>query len=87
MPAIIPFLGYDPLPPPPSGIGDRLVRSRTLLGLRQKVFAGQLSVVDQGTLAKWERGEREPAGPFKVRVSWFLDTAEAAWAGDAARTT
>jgi DNA-binding transcriptional regulator YiaG len=85
MPAIIKFLGYNPLPPPPNGIGERLVCCRILLGLSQKVFAGQLSV-DQGTLAKWERGEREPAGAFKVRVTRFLRTAEEAWAGDAARS-
>jgi transcriptional regulator with XRE-family HTH domain len=78
MPAIIKFLGYNPLPPPPSGIGERLVRCRTLLGLSQKVFAGQLGV-DQGTLAKWERGEREPAGDFKKGVLTFLNSAEAVW--------
>ena len=85
MPAIIKFLGYNPLPPPPSGMGERLVRCRTMLGLSQKVFAGRLDV-DQGTLAKWERGEREPAGTFAARVSRFLISAEAAWAGDSART-
>jgi transcriptional regulator with XRE-family HTH domain len=63
MPAIIKFLGYNPLPPPPSDMGERLVRCRTVLGLSQKVFAEKLGV-DQGTLAKWERGEREPAGEF-----------------------
>ena len=86
MPAIIRFLGYNPLPPlPPGGLGERLVRCRTLLGLSQKGFAGQLGV-DQGTLAKWERGERQPAGEFAARVTRFLNTAEAAWAGDTART-
>jgi transcriptional regulator with XRE-family HTH domain len=83
--AIIRFLGYNPLPPPPSGMGERLVRCRTLLGLSQKAFAGRLAV-DQGTLAKWERGERQPAGAFAARVSRFLNTSEAAWAADTART-
>jgi len=41
--------------------------------------------VDQGTLAKWERGERQPTGAFATRVSRFLNTAEAAWGGDTAR--
>jgi transcriptional regulator with XRE-family HTH domain len=85
LPAIIRFLGYNPLPPPPKGIGERLVRCRTLLGLSQKVFAGRLAV-DQGTLAKWERGERVPTGALKVRVSQFLNTTEVTWAGDSART-
>ena len=53
MPAII--LGYNPLPPPPNDIGERLVRCRSLLGLSQKVFSGQLGV-DQGTLAKMGTG-------------------------------
>jgi transcriptional regulator with XRE-family HTH domain len=84
MPAIIKFLGYNPLPPPPSGIGERLVRCRTLLGLNQKVFAGQLGV-DQGTLAKWEREDRQPTGDFKRRVLALLNSAEAPWAGNTAR--
>jgi transcriptional regulator with XRE-family HTH domain len=29
--------------------------------------------VDPSTLAKWERGEREPAGVFLGRVKRFLD--------------
>ena len=85
MPAIIRFVGYNPLPTPPNGIGDPLVRCRTLLGCLRKVFAGQLCV-DQGRLAKWERGERQPTGSFAKKVLRFLNTAEAAWAGDAART-
>jgi len=66
-------------------MGERLVRCRTLLGLSQKVFAGRLEV-DQGTLAKWERGEREPAGAFMARVTRFLDSAEAMWAEGTARS-
>jgi DNA-binding transcriptional regulator YiaG len=34
--------------------------------------------VDQGTLARWERGEREPAGEFAVRAKRFLAAAESA---------
>jgi len=49
------------------------------------VFAGQL-FVDQGTLAKWERGERQPARAFATRVSGFLNADEATQAGDTART-
>jgi transcriptional regulator with XRE-family HTH domain len=33
--------------------------------------------VDPSTLAKWERGEREPAGALLGRVERFLDEAEA----------
>ncbi len=56
LPAIIRFLGYNPLPPPSSdGWGARLVSCHTALGISQRKLA-----VDPSTLAKWERGEREP---------------------------
>ena len=59
MPAIIRFLGYNPLPTA-SDWGERLVRHRTAMGLSQKEAALDLGV-DPSTLAKWERGERGPA--------------------------
>lgn len=31
--------------------------------------------VDPGTLARWERGEREPRGSFLTRLVQFLDAA------------
>jgi transcriptional regulator with XRE-family HTH domain len=75
MPAIIRFLGYNPLPET-EGWGERLVRCRTTLGLTQREAAHRLDV-DQGTLAKWERGEREPAGRFLDLVERFLDQVKA----------
>jgi transcriptional regulator with XRE-family HTH domain len=66
MPPIIRFLGYNPLPSA-EGCGKRLVQRRTALGLSQKHAAGFLGV-DPSTLAKWERGEREPEGHFLTRV-------------------
>lgn len=33
--------------------------------------------VDPSTLAKWERGEREPAGEYMARAERFLATVEA----------
>jgi site-specific DNA recombinase len=74
MPAIIKFLGYNPLPPAKNW-ADRLVRGRTTLGLSQKVFARKLNV-DPSTLARWERGEREPAGQFAARAERLLSTVE-----------
>ena len=47
MPAIIRFLGYNPLPPP-DGWAERLVQGRKLLGLSQKEAARQIGV-DPGT--------------------------------------
>jgi transcriptional regulator with XRE-family HTH domain len=62
MPAIIHFLGYNPLPPS-KGWTDRLVHVRTALGLSQRDAAARIGV-DPCTLARWERGEREPNGAF-----------------------
>ncbi|MGA2186647.1 MAG: helix-turn-helix transcriptional regulator [Bryobacteraceae bacterium] len=70
MPAVIGFLGYNPLPQA-SGWAERLVRQRTTLGLSQKNVARRLGV-DPGTLAEWERGEREPGGALLARVKRFL---------------
>jgi transcriptional regulator with XRE-family HTH domain len=83
MPAIIRFLGYNPLPVA-DGWGERLLRYRSTLGLSQKEAAKHLGV-DPGTLARWERGDREPAGAFAERAERFLG-AEADWAVAAART-
>ena len=77
MPAVIRFLGYNPLPPP-NGWSERLVQCRTLLGLSQKESAQQIGV-DPGTLARWERGERVPAGKFSLRAQRFVDIAELLW--------
>jgi transcriptional regulator with XRE-family HTH domain len=75
MAAIIGFLEYDPLPQA-NTLAEQLVRRRTRLGLSQKESAGRIGV-DQGTLARWERGEREPAGAFLVWVKRFLLEGEA----------
>jgi transcriptional regulator with XRE-family HTH domain len=74
MPAVIRFLGYNPLSPP-QNLADRLVRARTALGLSQKDAAAQIGV-DASTLARWERGEREPEGALAARATRFLSLAE-----------
>ena len=48
-----------------------MFRQRTSQGLSQKEAAGRIGV-DHGTLARWERGEREPSGEFLLRVNQFL---------------
>jgi DNA-binding transcriptional regulator YiaG len=70
MPAVIRFLGYNPLPAVTT-LAAQLVRHRTTLGVSQKDAAREIGV-DQGTLARWERGEREPAGAFLERLNGFL---------------
>jgi hypothetical protein len=76
MPAIIRFLGYNPLPPGTSR-AERLISCRTAMGITQGESACRIGV-DQGTLARWKRGEREPAGDFAVRAKRFLAGAESA---------
>jgi len=70
VPEIIRFLGYNPLPAAAT-MGERLIRHRTMRGLSQGDAARELDV-DPSTLAKWERGEREPAGAFAKRAERFL---------------
>jgi transcriptional regulator with XRE-family HTH domain len=70
MPAIVEFLGYNPLPPG-KNLAERLVRHRTFLGLSQEEAAARIGV-DQGTLARWERGERIPTDDMLIRVKRFL---------------
>jgi DNA-binding transcriptional regulator YiaG len=84
MPAIIRFVGYSPLPEAKSW-ADRLVQGRTALGFSQKEAARRLDA-DQGTLARWERGEREPTGRFVESAERFLAEAEHALAPAVART-
>ena len=62
MPAIIRFLGYNPMPEGKTW-AERLVRRRTSLGLTQREAASKMAV-DQGTLAKWERGRGSRKGRF-----------------------
>jgi transcriptional regulator with XRE-family HTH domain len=62
--------------PDAHGWGERLLRRRTSLGLSQKAAAKRLGV-DPSTLARWERGEREPAGALLSKVQSFCDGFEA----------
>ena len=70
VPAVIGFLGYNPLPPADT-LGEKLVRHRTVLGMSQKEAARRLGV-DPSTLARWERGERQPLGVMLDVVNVFL---------------
>jgi site-specific DNA recombinase len=74
MPAVIEFLGYNPLPPAKTW-AERLVRGRSALGLSQEEAARKLGV-DPSTLARWERGEHEPAGAFNAKAERLIRSAE-----------
>ena len=52
-PAIVSFIGYDPLPPPTT-TGQKLRRDRWLLGLTSQAMAKRLGI-DQSTLLRRER--------------------------------
>jgi DNA-binding transcriptional regulator YiaG len=75
-PAVIEFLGYNPLPTAKTW-AERIVRGHTAQGLSQKSFSKQLQV-DPSTLARWERGEREPEGEFAARAKRLLSTCKEA---------
>lgn len=60
IPAIIQFLGYDPLPPTGTLL-ERLTAARRVLGLSQRKMAEKLGV-DPGTMQSWEAGKHQPTG-------------------------
>lgn len=60
IPAIIRFLGYDPLPPTNS-FSECLATARRRLGLSQRKMAETLGV-DPATLQGWESGQHQPTG-------------------------
>lgn len=69
-PAIVRFLGYDPLAPAVS-LRERLVSARRGLGLSQRKMAEQLGV-DPGTLQGWEAGDHQPANGSLETIGRFL---------------
>lgn len=74
MPAIIRFLGYNPLRAAKNGT-ERLVLGRTALGLSQTEAANRIGV-HPSTVARWERGEREPTGANVTRAERLLSRTE-----------
>ena len=73
LPALIRFLGYDPLPAP-TGMGGRLRTWRRRQGLSGKAAAKRLGV-DEGTLSRWERGIWKPTGPRRKLIEELLSGA------------
>jgi hypothetical protein len=60
IPAIIKFLGYDPLPPA-SSLPERLPTRHRVLGLSQREMADRMGI-DSATLRGWEAGRHRPTG-------------------------
>jgi len=71
-PKVVEFLGYLPFEEPET-LGERIVYYRRLGGVTQKELAKKIGV-DPATLARWERGEREPQGAYRERLVSFLDS-------------
>jgi transcriptional regulator with XRE-family HTH domain len=70
VPEIIRFLGYVPF-----SVGDslpeRLRSYRRIHGISRKKLAGMLKV-DEGTVWRWETGQRWPQGEYARRVRALL---------------
>ena len=66
MPAVIAFLGYNPMPPAQS-FPELLLRTRRTLGLHQATLAEQLAV-PFNTLNAWERGLFAPTPERRALV-------------------
>jgi transcriptional regulator with XRE-family HTH domain len=50
---------------------ERLVQRRSVLGFTQKEAAVRIGI-DQSTLARWERGQKEPWGKYIALAERFL---------------
>jgi DNA-binding transcriptional regulator YiaG len=70
LPAIIRFLGYNPLPEAGDLIG-KMKRIRSTLGLTQEQFAAKLGV-DESTVAGRERGENTPVCTYRRLLEGFV---------------
>lgn len=70
VPAIVAFLGYAPYDPAWS-LPERLRKAGEAVGLSQKTLAQALGV-DEGTVARWERGRRSPGAALAKRIRSLL---------------
>ena len=72
MPAIIQFLGYNPIPAA-SSLPERLVTARRALGLSQRKMAAKLGV-DPATVMGWEAGRHQPTGKSMELIGRILQS-------------
>jgi transcriptional regulator with XRE-family HTH domain len=76
LPGIVCFLGYVPWAAGAS-VGERLLALRRQRGVSQAMLARLLGI-DPGTLSRWERGLRVPAGRYVRLLEAFLERLAAA---------
>ena len=76
-PAICQFLGYDPEPPTPNTIAERLVTERRQFGWTQRVAARKLGV-DPSTWSAWEHGGTIMSKAHRHLVAQFIGLSEGA---------
>jgi transcriptional regulator with XRE-family HTH domain len=70
LPAIVRFLGYAPWPADGSA-GEQLLAYPRERGVSQAELARLLGI-DPGTLSRWERNLRMPAGTYAEPIGTFL---------------
>jgi transcriptional regulator with XRE-family HTH domain len=56
-------------------VADRLRLARLLRGLSQQMMAGILRL-DRGTIARYERGTRQPQGRYLDRIKGLIRAAQ-----------
>lgn len=75
-PAIGQFLGYDPEPPTPGTLAERLAAKRREFGWTQRVAAQKLGV-DPSTWSAWEQGGTIMSKEYRHLVATFIGLPEA----------
>ena len=70
LPAILTFLGHNPLPEAADLIG-KMKRLRSTLGFSQEQLAQKLGI-DESTIAGWERGDNTPVGAYRKLIEEFI---------------
>jgi transcriptional regulator with XRE-family HTH domain len=71
IPAILKFLGYNPLPQHGS-LSERMANGRKMHGLSQRKMAEMLCV-DPATLQSWEAGMHRPSTKNIARITIILE--------------
>ena len=55
--------------------GERILAARAKLGVGQRKFA-RMVAAELGSVQHWEKGRRQPSGPYKQRLDALLREVE-----------